>query len=185
MRKRMIVEKIRTWKLNRSLKRRISHQGLNPAENIAVLYYLKDDRGLEFEAVDKYCRQLASKGKRIIHLGYFPGKRKRFEEKFKNIGEGVITRSEFDWLGLPKKDKIEKVLGSDIDILFNFDTSKSLVLHLIAASSAARFKVGIDTGREAVYDLLIDVKPEFSIGKIIEQTKKVLGEVFPKNLNLI
>jgi hypothetical protein len=63
-----------------------------------------------------------------------------------------------------KNPELKELLPGNYDLLINFDLQKQSQVHLFASLANAKFKVGLDTDRLEIYDLMVERMDNSRIG---------------------
>ncbi len=112
---------------------------IDNAKTIGILY---DATSAEQESiVFNLSDRLRTQGKEVKVFGFF-NKKKLPLEHVKRNGQELITRSNLNWYGVPKRSSYAEMANEPFDILLNLYTWYCVPLLVISAASKAKFRIG-------------------------------------------
>ena len=74
-----------------------------------------------------------------------------------------------------KKNILDNFVKRDYDILINLCDSSCIPIKYLVAKSIARFKIGMYEENFDIYDLMIELKKEKSIQKLMDEIKHYIN----------
>ncbi len=137
----------------------------------------------DFSPLLKFKKQLEKKNKTVDLLGFFNGKKKDFQREFDQTPFPILNRSDLNFFLSIKNPELKELLPGNYDLLINFDLQKQSQVHLFASLANAKFKVGLDTDRLEIYDLMVEKEGQLkNWSDVIHATKEVMDSVFSTDL---
>ena len=156
-------------------KLRIKHEvvSMQEAEKIGLLYDATDEK--DYEAVKAYVKHFRSSMKKdILAMGYVD-KKVLSQAQFAQYGLDFFTKKDLNFSLIPVNPIVDNFINEKFDILINLNSGKCFPLRYISAMSHARFRVGrYNPNHTICYDMMIKLKGEPEIKKVIEETEHFL-----------
>ncbi len=69
-----------------------------------------------------------------------------------------LTRSDLNWWGIPKAEKVSDFLEIEFDLLLNIAQEANFATNYVTALSKAKFKIGSSTNEQNYFDLNIKIE---------------------------
>jgi len=153
-------------------KFRRSSTFIDDAKKIGILF---DASELEEKlAVLRFSKLLRSDGKSVKLLAFVDRSLKGENQPFP-----TFSKKDLDWALLPKSNIVFEFMEKPFDLLLNFSQKEILPLEYIAATSNARFRVGMASQKTYCYDLMIDTSKERGVQAFIDQVVFYLKKMSP------
>jgi hypothetical protein len=148
--------------------RKVQAIGLAQAKSIGIILSGTDDS--HFKAVRDLVEQLKGKGQRSVRaIGYVRHAQLADSLSASSFIE-FFSNADVDLQFRPTDPKVALFVKEPFDVLIDLQMSHSMPLLHVAATSAARFKVGRrQDGYEDFYDLMIEAEPTADISFFIRQ----------------
>ena len=84
-------------------------------------------------------------------------------------------QKDLNWFYKPQNYIIDNFVKRDYDILINLCDSSCIPIKYLVAKSIARFKIGMYEENFDIYDLVIELKKEKSIQKLMDEIKHYIN----------
>jgi hypothetical protein len=174
-----IFEQIQTRIHHHLLKKELSRRNvrrcsmfLNDAQRIGILF---DASELEQkQTVLDFVEHLRQDDKRVSLLAFVDRSLKGENQPF-----ATFSKKDLDWALRPKSSVITDFLEMPFDILLVFSEKEITPVEYIAATSKARFRVGMASEKTYCYDLMIDTPKEGGLRAFIGQVVFYLNKMRP------
>ncbi len=112
---------------------------ISNAKTIGILY--DATQPVEVNIIKKFAESLKSQGKIVTLFGFY-NKKKSPLNFISSLSNEIISRSDLNWIGLPKKSTYAMMANEPFDMLLTLCTWHCLPLLVISASSKAKFRMG-------------------------------------------
>ena len=91
----------------------------------------------------------------------------------------TILKRDLNWIGKPKKEKVDLMLDSKPDLFISLIKGDKFPIEFMASCSNARFKVGRTQVRDKVFDLVISEPDHLEVSQleIFNEIKKMIGKI--------
>ncbi len=109
------------------------------ANSIGILYDATHQN--QVNIISKFVDSLTKQGKKVTIFGFY-NKKKLPDEFNQSISNGIISRGDLNWYGLPKKNTYAMMANEPFDILLNLCTWHCVPLLVISSASKAKFRIG-------------------------------------------
>lgn len=141
------------------------------ARSIGIIFNASNEK--EREIVLAYKSRLQREHRKKVRLlGYKDVKELSGEEPFP-----CFCNKDLNWNQIPKREDVLEFIGEPFDLLFALHMEDSEPLEFIAATSAARFRIGHYREEKAhCYDLLLYGKGE-NLQAFIQQVENYLNKI--------
>lgn len=161
-------------RLEQQLNKRPSPKGMDKvnlasAKKVGLLF--RGDKPDVCKQVQRYAEVLRKRGKQVRLLAYMDQHQEEEELAFKNY-----AKKQLDWTYRPTGHTVQEFIQQPFDLLIHLSLSSSLHEAYIAATSAAKLRVGPSTDYTYAYDLMIELTPEAGLSAFIEQMEMLLGK---------
>ncbi len=112
---------------------------LSNAKSIGILYDATHQN--QVNIVKKFVESLKVQGKSVTIFGFY--NKKKLPQDHPNFKTNeVISRTDLNWYGLPKKNAYALMANEPFDVLLSLYTWHCIPLLVISASSKAKFRIG-------------------------------------------
>lgn len=156
----LFKHKLGQWALNQKLSHQINLPPcpltLSDTQSIAIIFTIHQTEDIQsaLDLKNKLIQQHNIKTQ-LLGLSLNPNITPKSLEPFLDI----IFGQDLDWKHLPKLNRIAYFLNQSFDILINIDTTNSLTLNYIAASVAAKIKIGHHHSKnQKIYSVMFDAQ---------------------------
>ena len=109
------------------------------AKSIGILYDATHTN--QVNTVKKFVEALKVQGKSVTLFGFY-NKKKLPADQHNSKSNEIISRTDLNWYGLPKKNVYAMMANEPFDLLLNLCTWHCIPLLVISASSKAKFRIG-------------------------------------------
>jgi uncharacterized protein DUF6913 len=148
---------------------------LDDARIIGVLF---DASELEQkQAVLDFAGHLREEGKSVSLLAFVDRSLKGENQPFH-----TFSKKNLDWALRPKTSVVTDFLEKPFDLLLVFSQKEIVPVEYIAATSKARFRVGMASEKTYCYDLMIDTPKEGGLRAFIDQVVFYLKKMSPPSV---
>jgi Family of unknown function (DUF6913) len=149
---------------------------LDDAKRIGVLF---DASELEQkQAVLDFVEHLREEGKSVSSLAFVDRSLKGKNQPFH-----TFSKKDLDWALRPKSSVVAEFLEKPFDLLLIFLQKEIVPVEYIAATSKARFRVGMASEKTYCYDLMIDTPKEGGLQAFIDQVVFYLKKMNPSSVS--
>jgi hypothetical protein len=90
-----------------------------------------------------------------------------------------LTVKEINWMGIPFGPNVNDFLSMNFDVLINLTEGQCFAVKYLISLSVAKYKVGLFSPNETIYDLMIQIDPDAEPGEFIKQVKHYLSQIQP------
>ena len=176
-----LKQKVGKWVFQRELKTntRTKHIcNLNRAKSIGILY----DATLEdqIKVVQPFVSYFFDLKKEVKALGFVNSDRLSYCHNPK-LQYDFFYKKDLNWYYKPQNYIIDNFINKEYDILINLCDSSVIPIKYLVASSIAHFKIGIYEEDYEIYDLMISLKEDRSIKKLMQEIKHYINLINKKN----
>jgi hypothetical protein len=109
------------------------------AKSIGILYDATHQN--QVNIVKKFVESLKLQGKAVTIFGFY-NKKKLPPDQHNSKSNEIISRTDLNWYGLPKKNSYAMMANEPFDLLLDLCTWHCVPLLVVAASSKAKFRIG-------------------------------------------
>lgn len=150
-----VAKTILRYRVSR-MKRRKMLLPFSQIRNAGLLFEITTQK--DFSVAQRIVRDLKSGGKKVMSIGYYPGK----ELPDFCIGETTgycFNHKELSFFGLPRSDYLRKFCHIEFDLLIDLSVNHHFILEYLSALSVARVKMAVSQGNQRKSsDILIQTK---------------------------
>jgi hypothetical protein len=112
---------------------------LSNAKSIGILYDATHQS--QVNIVAKFVESLKIQGKAVTIFGFY--NKKKLPQNISNSKSNeIISRTDLNWYGIPKKNAYAMMANEPFDVLLSLYTWHCVPLLIISASSKAKFRIG-------------------------------------------
>jgi hypothetical protein len=163
-------KKIGNYLLKQKLKKKTNRDthftGVNDAKLVGILFDANNFD--DYKRIKHFERDLHSKGKKVVLLGYEHNKVKN-SQYIGDKNNGFITKKDFNWVNTPTDPFIDEFISQKFDILFVISSGNYFAIHYISLLSNAYFKVGCAGQNQHDFDLILDMPANASVEEQLHQ----------------
>ena len=160
---------LRELKLNQRVK---SVCNIDEAKSIGILYDATSEENIiKIKPFVSYFFELR---KDVKALGYVNDKKLSYCHTPK-LQYDFFYQKDLNWFYKPQNYIIDNFVKREYDILINLCDSSCIPIKYLVAKSIARFKIGMYEENFDIYDLMIELKKEKSIQKLMDEIKHYIN----------
>ncbi len=170
-----IKQKVGKWVFQRELrinKRTKEVCNLSSAKSIGVLYDATNEEGIK--SIQPFISYFFNLKKDVKALGYVNSKDLSYYHVPK-LQYDFFYKKDLNWYYKPQNYLIDNFVKKEYDILINLCDSSVIPIKYLVASSIAHFKIGIYQENYEIYDLMISLKEDKSLEKLMEEIKHYIN----------
>ncbi len=174
-------QKVGKWVFQRELKtnKRIKAAcNIKDAKSIGILYNATSEE--QIQAIQPFVSYLFDLKKDVKALGYVDSKELSYCHVPK-LQYDFFYKKDLNWYYKPQNYIIDNFIKKEHDILINLCDSSVIPIKYLVASSIAHFKIGVYEENYEIYDLMISLKDDASIQKLIHEIKHYINLINLKN----
>ena len=164
-------QKVGKWVFQRELKtnkRTKEVCNLDNAQSIGILYDATFEE--QIKTVKPFVSYFFDLKKDVKALGYVNSKLLSFHHTPK-LQYDFFYQKDLNWYYKPQNYIIDNFVKKEYDILINLCDSSIIPIKYLVASSIAHFKIGIHEENYEIYDLMISLKDDKSMEKLMHEIK--------------
>lgn len=168
-------QKVGKWVFQRELKtnkRTKEVCNLDNAQSIGILYDATSEEQLKM--VKPFVSYFFNLKKDVKALGYVNSKQLSFHHTPK-LQYDFFYQKDLNWFYKPQNYIIDNFVKKEYDILINLCDSSIIPIKYLVASSIAHFKIGIHEENYEIYDLMISLKDDKSMQKLMHEIKHYIN----------
>lgn len=168
-------QKVGKWVFQRELKsnkRTKEVCNLDNAQSIGILYDATSEEQLKI--VKPFVSYFFDLKKDVKALGYVNSKQLSFHHTPK-LQYDFFYQKDLNWYYKPQNYIIDNFVKKEYDILINLCDSSIIPIKYLVASSIAHFKIGIHEENYEIYDLMISLKDDKSLEKLMHEIKHYIN----------
>ena len=168
-------QKVGKWVFQRELKinkRTKEVCNLDNAQSIGILYDATSEEQLKI--VKPFVSYFFDLKKDVKALGYVNSKQLSFHHTPK-LQYDFFYQKDLNWYYKPQNYIIDNFVKKEYDILINLCDSSIIPIKYLVASSIAHFKIGIHEENYEIYDLMISLKDDKSMQKLMHEIKHYIN----------
>ena len=149
-----MFEKIKRKSLRKVTERNLSERDLSKVNApLKTLGFIVDERVFqEFDALLDFHKDLNIVPKDIKIFSFIEVKR-----KLPSLRQNQVQCKDFNWKGEMHNQNAQEFLDKDFDVLVGYYKGKNEFLDVMISQSKAKFKVGLASSDERLFDLLLTV----------------------------
>lgn len=176
-----LKQRVGKWVFQRELKvnRRVKAVcNLENAKSIGILYdATKEDQIKTIQPFVSYFFELK---KDVKALGYVNSNQLSVYHVPK-LQYDFFYKKDLNWYYKPQNYIIDNFIKKDYDILINLCDSSIIPIKYLVASSIAHFKIGIHEDNYEIYDLMISLKKDRTLKKLMHEIKHYINLINKKD----
>ena len=164
-------QKVGKWVFQRELQTnsRIKEVcNLDDAKSIGILYDATSEQ--QIKIIKPFVTYFFDLRKDVKALGYVNAKELSYCHTPK-LQYDFFYQKDLNWYYKPQNYIIDNFITKEYDILINLCDSSAIPIKYLVASSIAHFKIGIYEEDYEIYDLMISLKEDKSIEKLMNEIK--------------
>ena len=168
-------QKVGKWVFQRELKtnkRTKEVCNLDNAQSIGILYDATSEEQLKM--VKPFVSYFFDLKKDVKALGYVNSKQLSFHHTPK-LQYDFFYQKDLNWHYKPQNYIIDNFVKKEYDILINLCDSSIIPVKYLVASSIAHFKIGVHEENYEIYDLMISLKDDKSMEKLMHEIKHYIN----------
>lgn len=168
-------QKVGKWVFQRELKtnkRTKEVCNLDNAQSIGILYDATSEE--QIKIIKPFVSYFFALKKDVKALGYVNSKQLSFHHTPK-LQYDFFYQKDLNWYYKPQNYIIDNFVKKEYDILINLCDSSIIPIKYLAASSIAHFKIGIHEENYEIYDLMISLKDDKSMEKLMHEIKHYIN----------
>jgi len=168
-------QKVGKWVFQRELKtnkRTKEVCNLDNAQSIGILYDATSEE--QIKMVKPFVSYFFDLKKDVKALGYVNSKQLSFHHTPK-LQYDFFYQKDLNWYYKPQNYIIDNFVKKEYDILINLCDSSIIPIKYLLASSIAHFKIGIHEENYEIYDLMISLKDDKSMEKLMHEIKHYIN----------
>mgnify|MGYP003685093619 FL=1 len=168
-------QKVGKWVFQRELKtnkRTKEVCNLDNAQSIGILYDATSEE--QIKIIKPFVSYFFDLKKDVKALGYVNSKQLSFHHTPK-LQYDFFYQKDLNWYYKPQNYIIDNFVKKEYDILINLCDSSIIPIKYLVASSIAHFKIGIHEENYEIYDLMISLKEDKSMEKLMHEIKHYIN----------
>ena len=168
-------QKVGKWVFQRELKtnkRTKEVCNLEDANSIGILYDATSEE--QIKMVKPFVSYFFDLKKDVKALGYVNSRQLSFHHTPK-LQYDFFYQKDLNWFYKPQNYIIDNFVKKEYDILINLCDSKTIPIKYLVASSIAHFKIGVHEENYEIYDLMISLKDDKSMEKLMYEIKHYIN----------
>jgi hypothetical protein len=168
-------QKVGKWVFQRELKtnkRTKEVCNLDNAQSIGILYDATSEE--QIKMVKPFVSYFFDLKKDVKALGYVNSKQLSFHHTPK-LQYDFFYQKDLNWYYKPQNYIIDNFVKKEYDILINLCDSSIIPIKYLVASSIAHFKIGVHEENYEIYDLMISLKDDKSMEKLMHEIKHYIN----------
>ena len=168
-------QKVGKWVFQRELKtnkRTKEVCNLDIAQSIGILYDATSEE--QIKIIKPFVSYFFDLKKDVKALGYVNSKQLSFHHTPK-LQYDFFYQKDLNWYYKPQNYIIDNFVNKEYDILINLCDSSIIPIKYLVASSIAHFKIGIHEENYEIYDLMISLKDDKSMEKLMHEIKHYIN----------
>ena len=168
-------QKVGKWVFQRELKtnkRTKEVCNLDNAQSIGILYDATSEE--QIKIIKPFVSYFFDLKKDVKALGYVNSKQLSFHHTPK-LQYDFFYQKDLNWYYKPQNYIIDNFVKKEYDILINLCDSSIIPIKYLVASSIAHFKIGVHEENYEIYDLMISLKDDKSMGKLMHEIRHYIN----------
>lgn len=155
----------------KSNKRKKEICNLDSAKSIGILYDATNEE--QINQIQPFVSYFFNLKKDVKALGYVNAKKLLYCHTPK-LQYDFFYLKDLNWYKKPQNYIIDNFIKKEYDILINLCDSSCIPIKYLVASSVARFKIGKHENGYEIYDLMISLKEDKSLEKLMSEIQHYL-----------
>jgi len=168
-------QKVGKWVFQRELKTNTRTKevcNLDNAKSIGILYDATSEQHIKI--IKPFVSYFFDLKKDVKALGYVNAKELSYCHTPK-LQYDFFYQKDLNWYYKPQNYIIDNFIMKEYDILINLCDSNTIPIKYLVASSIAHFKIGIHEEDYEIYDLMISLKEDKSMEKLMNEIKHYIN----------
>ncbi len=168
-------QKVGKWVFQRELKtnkRTKEVCNLDNAQSIGILYDATSEE--QIKMIKPFVSYFFDLKKDVKALGYVNSKQLSFHHTPK-LQYDFFYQKDLNWYYKPQNYIIDNFVKKEYDILINLCDSSIIPIKYLVASSIAHFKIGVHEENYEIYDLMISLKDDKSMEKLMHEIRHYIN----------
>jgi len=168
-------QKVGKWVFQRELQTNSRTKevcNLDDAKSIGILYDATSEQ--QIRIIKPFVAYFFDLKKDIKALGYVNSKELSYCHTPK-LQYDFFYQKDLNWYYKPQNYIIDNFIKKEYDILINLCDSNTIPIKYLVASSIAHFKIGIHEEDYEIYDLMISLKEDKSMEKLMNEIKHYIN----------
>ncbi len=168
-------QKVGKWVFQRELKtnkRTKEVCNLDNAQSIGILYDATSED--QIKIIKPFVSYFFDLKKDVKALGYVNSKQLSFHHTPK-LQYDFFYQKDLNWYYKPQNYIIDNFVKKEYDILINLCDSSIIPIKYLVASSIAHFKIGVHEENYEIYDLMISLKDDKSMEKLMHEIRHYIN----------
>tara|TARA_B100001094_G_C18142391_1_gene778646 strand:+ start:1028 stop:1579 length:552 start_codon:yes stop_codon:yes gene_type:complete len=170
-----LKQKVGKWVFQRELRTNSRTKevcNLDDAKSIGVLYDATTEE--QIKMIQPFVSYFFDLKKDVKALGYVNANELSYCHAPK-LQYDFFYKKDLNWYYKPQNYIIDNFIRKEYDILINLCDSNIIPIKYLVASSIAHFKIGIYQENYEIYDLMISLKNDKSIEKLMDEIKHYIN----------
>ncbi len=170
-----LKQKVGKWVFRRELRTNSRTKevcNLDDAKSIGVLYDATTEE--QIKMIQPFVSYFFDLKKDVKALGYVNANELSYCHVPK-LQYDFFYKKDLNWYYKPQNYIIDNFIRKEYDILINLCDSNIIPIKYLVASSIAHFKIGIYQENYEIYDLMISLKDDKSIEKLMDEIKHYIN----------
>ncbi len=151
---------------------------INDATSIGILYDATSEK--QIEIIKPFVSYFFDLKKDVKALGFVNSKQLSYCHVPK-LQYDFFYKKDLNWFYKPQNYIIDNFIKKEYDILINLCDSSVMPIKYLVASSIAHFKIGIYEENYEIYDLMISLKEDKSLEKLMKEIKHYINLINKKD----
>ena len=176
-----LKQKVGKWVFQRELRTNMRTKtvcNLDDAKSIGVLYDATTEE--QIKMIQPFVSYFFDLKKDVKALGYVNANELSYCHVPK-LQYDFFYKKDLNWYYKPQNYIIDNFIRKEYDILINLCDSNIIPIKYLVASSIAHFKIGIYQENYEIYDLMISLKDDKSIEKLMDEIKHYINLINKKD----
>ncbi|MDG2264052.1 MAG: hypothetical protein P8L19_03260 [Flavobacteriales bacterium] len=145
---------------------------MDNAQSIGILYDATSEE--QIKMVKPFVSYFFDLKKDVKALGYVNSKQLSFHHTPK-LHYDFFYQKDLNWYYKPQNYIIDNFVKKEYDILINLCDSSIIPIKYLVASSIAHFKIGVHEENYEIYDLMISLKDDKSMEKLMHEIRHYIN----------
>ena len=176
-----LKQKVGKWVFQRELKTNMRTKevcNIENAKSVGILYEATSED--QIKMIQPFISYFFELKKDVKALGYVDAKELSYCHTPK-LQYDFFYKKDLNWYYKPQNYIIDNFIKKEYDILINLCDSSVIPIKYLVASSVARFKIGIYEEEYEIYDLMISLKEDKSMRKLMNEIKHYINLINKKD----
>ena len=176
-----LKQKVGKWVFQRDLKTNMRTKeacNLKDAKSIGILYDATSEE--QIKVIKPFVSYFFDLKKDVKALGFVNSKQLSYCHVPK-LQYDLFYKKDLNWYYKPQNYIIDNFIKKEYDILINLCDSSVIPIKYLVASSIAHFKIGIYEENYEIYDLMLSLKDDKSMEKLMYEIKHYINLINKKD----